>query len=100
MRASHRLGIGVSAVFLMFGVPTSVDADSASPSVPSASVDAGPSVVSTPDEGNAAAPGESEGSRLRPVLGFVLIATVFVVGLRAVKRQREEGRRSKLPPIG
>lgn len=33
------------------------------------------------------------------VAGAALIA-VLVFGLRAVKRQRDEGRRSKFPPIG
>lgn len=33
------------------------------------------------------------------VIGAVFIG-VLVFGLRAIKRQRDEGRRSKLPPIG
>ena len=33
------------------------------------------------------------------VIGAVFLG-VLVFGLRAIKRQRDEGRRSKLPPIG
>ncbi|MFT4657967.1 MAG: hypothetical protein ACJAXA_002248 [Candidatus Aldehydirespiratoraceae bacterium] len=33
------------------------------------------------------------------VVGLVFLA-ILVFGLRAIKRQREQGRRSKLPPMG
>ncbi len=55
---------------------------------------------------------EGDCSELNPILpdrndlplGALLIAAVFlavlVFGLRAIKRQRDDGRRSKFPPIG
>jgi len=39
-------------------------------------------------------------SPIAPLIGFGFLVVVFVVGLQAVRRQRREGRRSKLPPIG
>lgn len=34
------------------------------------------------------------------VIGIAVLLVILVVGLQAIKRQRDEGRRSKLPPIG
>ena len=34
------------------------------------------------------------------VIAIAILGVVFVIGLRAVKRQRDEGRRGKFPPIG
>jgi len=34
------------------------------------------------------------------VVGIAILLVVLGVGLRAIKRQRAEGRRGKLPPIG
>ena len=33
-------------------------------------------------------------------IALILLGSVFLVGLRAIKRQRDEGRRSRWPPIG
>ncbi|MFK8026209.1 MAG: hypothetical protein AB8G26_19800 [Ilumatobacter sp.] len=40
------------------------------------------------------------GLPLEAVVVASVFLGVFVVGLRAIKRQRDQGRRSKLPPIG
>jgi hypothetical protein len=100
MRGTFRLGIGASAVFLALGAPVTVEAVAADPGVSVASADLGLSVARNPEPDNASATSESEDNPLRPVIGLGAIVIVFVIGLRAVKRQRDEGRRSKLPPIG
>jgi hypothetical protein len=33
------------------------------------------------------------------IVGLIFVA-ILVFGLRAIKRQRDQGRRSKLPPMG
>lgn len=40
------------------------------------------------------------GRPVQPLIGIGIMGLILVVGLRAIKRQRDEGRRSKLPPIG
>ena len=37
---------------------------------------------------------------MEAVVGIALLLAVFAFGLRAIKRQRDEGRRGKFPPIG
>lgn len=34
------------------------------------------------------------------VIGIAILLIVLAVGVRAIKRQRDDGRRSKWPPIG
>lgn len=34
------------------------------------------------------------------LIAAIVVIAVLVVGLRAIKRQRDEGRRGKWPPIG
>jgi hypothetical protein len=58
------------------------------------------SVARSPDPDDASASSGAEDNPLRPLIGLGVLAMVFVFGLKAVKRQRDEGRRSKLPPIG
>lgn len=42
-----------------------------------------------------------DGPGIGPLLGgLVVLGAVFAMGLSAIRRQRAEGRRSKLPPIG
>lgn len=43
---------------------------------------------------------DSSDQSLGPLIGIAVMGAVLVFGLRAIKRQRDEGRRSKLPPIG
>lgn len=40
------------------------------------------------------------GRSMQPLIGIAVMGAILVFGLRAIKRQRDEGRRSKLPPIG
>ncbi|MFK7920181.1 MAG: hypothetical protein AB8G14_19065 [Ilumatobacter sp.] len=35
-----------------------------------------------------------------PLIGIGVMVAILVFGLKAIKKQRDEGRRSKLPPIG
>ena len=98
--ASLRLGVAAAAIVLAVAVPAPIEAGASAPVEWMATAEPGESAIQASEEDGAPASSESEGSPLRPVLGFVLIGIVFVVGLRAVKRQRDEGRRSKLPPIG
>ncbi|MEL6892748.1 MAG: hypothetical protein AAFP84_14210 [Actinomycetota bacterium] len=39
-------------------------------------------------------------SAIAVAAGIGILVIVLVVGLQAIRRQRREGRRSKLPPIG
>ncbi len=100
MRGLLRLGVSASAVLLALGAPATVDATPASPGASEAAADVWVSVARSPDPDNASAPSGAEDNPLRPLIGLALLAMVFVFGLKAVKRQRDEGRRSKLPPIG
>lgn len=100
MRVASRFGVVAAVIVMTLGAPAPVDAARAEPLMSSATTDFEASMVKTPDDDRATAAEESDGSPLRPLLGLLLIVIVFVVGLRAVKRQRDEGRRSKLPPIG
>ena len=45
--------------------------------------------------------GGDDGPGAAPIVGgLVILGAVFAMGLSAIRRQRAEGRRSKLPPIG
>lgn len=52
------------------------------------------------DEFRADSAGDNGGLSARAAIIAAMFVGVLVLGLRAVKRQRDEGRRSKFPPIG
>lgn len=84
--------------------PAAPEPEGVEPDIPGSVVAdplAAPDDGDTAEERQARSAGADDGSSTGAlVVGIAVLLIVFVVGLRAIKHQRDEGRRSKLPPIG
>jgi len=100
-RLTTWLVVAVATIGGIVAAPAGVNAlDVASPITPAVQSETrgAARVVATAEPADDAG---GDGPGAAPVIGgLVILGAVLAIGLSAIRRQRAEGRRSKLPPIG